>query len=156
MAKNKISGLNEAHSTLKFTYKTSLTTVHFLDVRISKDENGIIQTSVYTKPTDAHLYRHYTSFHPKHQKKSIPYSQAIRMKRICSTPDLFQEACKNLKMNLRNRGYPTALIDSAIRKAASKDRIDLLHFTNMPTTEPNPAIPFIVTYNPRTPPIKRI
>ena len=59
-------------------------------------------------------------------------------------------------MNLRNRGYPTALIESAIRKAASKDRIDLLHSTNTPTTEPNPAIPFIVTYNPRTPPIKRI
>ena len=151
-----ISGLNEAHSTLKLTYEASLTTVHFLDVRISKDENGIIQTSVYTKPTDAHLYLHYTSFHPKHQQKSIPYSQAIRMKRICSAPDLFQEACKNLKMNLRNRGYPTALIESAIRKAASKDRIDLLHSTNTPTTEPNPAIPFIVTYNPRTPPIKRI
>ena len=100
-----ISGLNEAYSTLKLTYEASLKTVHFLDVRISKDENGIIQTSVYTKPTDAHLYLHYTSFHPKHQKKSIPYSQAIRMKRICSTPDLFKKACKNLKMNLRT-GLP--------------------------------------------------
>ena len=108
------------------------------------------------KTTDAHLYLHYTSFHAKHQKKSIPYSQAIRMKRICSTPDLFQEACKNLKINPRKWGYPTALIDSAIGKAASKDRIDLLHSTNTPTTDPHPAIPFIVTYNPRTPPIKRI
>ena len=145
-----------AHSTLKLTHETSQTTVHFLDVCISKDKNSIFQTSVYTKPTDAHLYLHYTSFHPKHQKKSIPYSQAIRMKRMCSTPDLFQEACKNLKMNLRDRGYPTALIDFAIRKAASTDRIDLLHSTNTPTTEPNPAIPFIATYNPWTPPIKRI
>ena len=51
-----INGLNNSHSTLRFTSDESETTVNFLDVRITKDASGRIQTSLYSKPTDAHLY----------------------------------------------------------------------------------------------------
>ena len=42
-------------------------------------------TDLYTKSTDSHLYLHYSSFHPKHQKQNLPYSQALQLCRICST-----------------------------------------------------------------------
>lgn len=75
----KIS-LNSYHKTIKFTFETSDTEIHFLDTIIKKDNQGNLITSLYTKPTDAHLYLHYNSCHPQSQKRSIPYSQAIRIR----------------------------------------------------------------------------
>ena len=79
-----ISGLNRVHTTIKFTSDISDTSINFLDVKITKTSDGKLTTDLHTKPTDAHLYLHYTSYHPQHQKKSIPYSQAVRLRRICS------------------------------------------------------------------------
>ena len=45
-----INGLNNSHLTLRFTSDVSETTVNFLDVRITKDASGRIQTSLYSKP----------------------------------------------------------------------------------------------------------
>ena len=36
------------------------------------------------KLTDRNQYLHYTSSHPEHTKKSVVYSQVIRLSRICS------------------------------------------------------------------------
>ena len=48
------------------------------------DVFGIMSTDIYNKPTDKHQYLSPQSCHPKHCTKSIPYSQALRIKRICS------------------------------------------------------------------------
>ena len=74
-----LQALNQVNQSLKFTYDISPNQVHFLDVMIYKDNCGNLETGLYTKPTDPPLYLHFSSFHPKHQKKSIPYSQAIRL-----------------------------------------------------------------------------
>ena len=96
-----ISRLNQAHNTIKFTSDISETSVNFLDVKISKDIHGRLTTSLYTKPTDAHLYLHYSSYHPIQQKKSISFSQAVRIRRICSTIESYYEATLILKTNLQ-------------------------------------------------------
>ena len=72
-----LSALNDFHPAIKFMSNISQTEVNFLDVTVYKDRHRNIETGLYTKPTDAHLYLHYSSYHLKHQKKSIPYSQAI-------------------------------------------------------------------------------
>ncbi len=56
----------------------------FLDTTVKVDTDGSLYTTLYTKPTDTHTYLHYTSAHPSHQKKSGPYSQLVRVKRICT------------------------------------------------------------------------
>ena len=151
-----IYGLNNSHPTLRFTHEVNSTTVSFLDVSITNNNQGEIHTSLYSKPTDAHLYLHYTSYHPKHQKRSIPYSQAIRLRRICSTIETFHEACNKLKNNLRNRGYPTQLIEQAIQKAANTNRQDLLQLNSSQPNRSNNIIPFILTFNPGNPPVSKI
>ena len=47
-------------------------------------ENRKVETDLHVKPTSWHQYLHTKSCHPKHSKTAIPYSQALRIKRICS------------------------------------------------------------------------
>ena len=91
-----LEALNNFHESIKFTWDISQKNAHFLDVTVSKDNDGKIETSLYTKPTDTHLYLHYSSYHPAHQKNSIPYSQAIRLRRICSTTDHYWAAANQV------------------------------------------------------------
>ena len=76
--------LNNIHATIKFTSNHSLTNVPFLDVMVSL-HNGTIETDLYTKPTDKHQHLLSSSCHPQHTKKAIPFSLALRLRRICST-----------------------------------------------------------------------
>ena len=65
--------LSNLHPTIKFTCSHSLTNIPFLDVMVSL-KDGLIQTDLYTKPTDKHQYLLISSCHPTHIKCSIPYS----------------------------------------------------------------------------------
>ena len=74
---------NNVHPTIKFTHESSRNNISFLDT-YTTCENGIMSTDIYNKPTDKHQYLSPQSCHPKHCTKSIPYSQALRIKRIWS------------------------------------------------------------------------
>lgn len=82
--------MNNYHDTIKFTFNWSTEEVDFLDVTV-KLNDGIIQTDLYTKPTDKHQYLFFTSCHPSASKKGIPYAQALRIRRICSEDELFEK-----------------------------------------------------------------
>ena len=75
-----------------------------VDVQVI-NKGGVIETDLCTKPTDKHQYLYHTSCHPKDCKRSIPYSQALRLKRICSTPASFENRAKELTHFLVARGY---------------------------------------------------
>ena len=86
--KEFINYLNNAHDTIKFTYKWSKHEIDFLDVKVL-NESGVLETDVFIKPTDSHQYLHYSSCHPGACKRSIPYAQAMRLRRICSKSFFF-------------------------------------------------------------------
>ena len=48
------------------------TSLAFLDIKISTEDNGLF-TSVYYKPTDSHNYLLYSSSHPSHIKNSAKH-----------------------------------------------------------------------------------
>ena len=77
---------NNLHSTIKFKYSHSPSNIPFLDVMVSV-KDGSIETDLYTKPTDKHQYLLVSSCHPQHTKRAIPFSLALRLRRICSNPD---------------------------------------------------------------------
>ena len=66
---------------------------------------GKVATDLYVKATDNHQYLHSSSCHPYHYKKVIPYSQALRLNRICSDPISFDRRCNDLEKWLIERGY---------------------------------------------------
>ena len=70
-------------SDIKFTFDQSTEEVSFLDVCV-KIDCGVISTTVFSKPTDSHLYLNSNSNHPRHVIRNIPKSQLLRLRRICS------------------------------------------------------------------------
>ena len=78
-----IEHLNTVHPTIKFTSEISDTQKSFLDLSIYINQSTL-HTKLYTKPTDRHMYLNYFSEHPMSLKKSIPYSQFLRLKKIHS------------------------------------------------------------------------
>ena len=94
-----IKHLNTVHSTIKFTSDMSDTQISFLDLTIYIKQSAL-HTKLYTKPTDRHMYLNYLSEHPMSLKKSIPYSQFLRLKKIHSEPQHLLESCIHLGLAL--------------------------------------------------------
>ena len=81
--------LNDFNADLKLTYESNEKKSPFLGLKV-KFNQGKISTDLYIKSTDRHQYPHFTSSHPNHTKRSIVYSQGLRVKRICSEKEEFK------------------------------------------------------------------
>ena len=79
-----LNELNTKHTSIKFEFKHSRQQKEFLDTLVYIDNNNKLQATLYKKPSDRQNYLHSKSEHPYSLKKSIAYSQAFRIKRICS------------------------------------------------------------------------
>ena len=83
----------------QYNFKNSLkpfskTSIEFLDTTVYKSkEQSELLTTVYCKPTNRRNFLHYTSAYSTSLIKSIPYSQALRLKKICAETS---ELSKNL------------------------------------------------------------
>ena len=149
--KDFIKKLNNVHPTIKFEEKYSFDSINFLDTHIYKNKEGKLCSTLYVKPTDRQSYLHQKSYHPTAAKKSIAYSQALRIKRICTENSEFTKHANNLIQKLKLRGYKKEMSEEIIKKVNTIDRTTLL--------EPKPKItngvsPIIVTYHRNLPNIK--
>ena len=68
-----------------------------------------------------------SSCHPDHCKTSIPYSQALRLNRICSDTSSFDRRCNELEAWLIGRGYDERLVRSKVLNARKFSRSELLN-----------------------------
>ena len=98
-----INELNQKHKTIKFDFKYSKTKIEFLNVLVYKDINNKLQTTLYKKPTDRQSYLHTNSEHTRSSKENIRYSQALRVKRICSIIFKSKAHVKAIKKNVDTR-----------------------------------------------------
>ena len=87
----------------------------FLDCKVNLFEKKLA-TDLYVKPTDTHQYLDYTSSHPEHTKKSIVYSQTLRLRRICSFETDFLKRKNEMKSRFLKTGYPKRLTDNEMKK----------------------------------------
>ena len=99
-----LENLNSKHKTIKFEHNISHSKISFFDTLIYKDKNNSFQATLYRKSTDQQSYLHAHSDRPKSLKRSIPYSQALRIKIICSTLTEYKKHCAILNQNLIERG----------------------------------------------------
>ena len=114
----------------------------FLDLKVSLS-NGDFSTDLHVKYTDRHQFLHYTPSHPDHTKRSIIYSQALRISRICSNKSDFLKHLENMKSWFKVRGYPSKLIEQEMEKVKF-----FLNGTVVRQRDPRKGVPFVLTYHP--------
>ena len=140
--------LNHCVESIKFETDTSTESVHFLDVTVSLTDTGDIYTSLYTKPTDAHNYLSYYSCHPRNCRDAIPYSQFLRVRRICNDIDDFVFHARSLAKDFLRAKYPRDIIQKAFVRAFDLDRNDLLKPKFKGEKEKEDNIFLITTHHP--------
>ena len=133
-------------------WQISETSIAFLDINVSIDNNGL-STSVYYKPTYSHSYLLHSSSHPNHVKNSIPFSQFLRLRRLCSDEIDFSNKSEEILLLFKNRGYPDSVLKTAQQRAQTTNQ------QSAPPTsqkEENQRIPFTLTFHPLILPVKNI
>ena len=143
--------INEIHPTIKFDIQYSKKSINFLDTTITITTNNMIKTAIYNKPTDRKAYLHAKSYHPRRTKEAIAYSQALRMRRICSDQTDFERESEKLLKELVERGHDEKTTKTNIEKANQLDRSKLLEHKRK---ERNSRIP--LTYNKNLPDIQKV
>ena len=135
-----INYVNNFHPAFQFTWEISETSVSFLYIQVSINGNRLT-TSVFYKPTDSHSYLLYSSSHPNHTKQSIPFSQFLCLRRLCSEDEDFQSNSLEMREFFVQRGYPTSLLDTAFSKASQIPRSETLSNSVTNVTDHNRTPP---------------
>ena len=146
---------NSIHPRIKVEIEISNQQIAFLDVLVYKHE-GSLATTIYTKPTDKHMYLDQQSNHPMSTKNAIPYGLCIRAKRICSTPGEYQRNKNYIINNLHKRGYSKGHLTKVTKRVDHMDREDVLNYRKKERSTDKPRIPLVVTYGNYLPNIQRI
>ena len=123
---NFVDYLNSRVPTIKFTFEASLTQVNFLDTTVHIEPDGTIWTDLYCKPTDSHSYLRFDSSHPGHCCKSLPYSQFLRFRCICSHDTDFERHGALLVTYFTERGYTLQLLKDTFNQVKNFSRESLL------------------------------
>lgn len=118
--------MNRNNLNLFFTVTYDYHKVDFLEVSILKDENGTVTSKLFRKDTAGNMLLHANSFHPKSLKKSIPFSQFLRIKSNCTTDIDFQLEADALTSRLLARGYTKSRKKKAFNHVKIIRRQDLI------------------------------
>ena len=147
-----INSVNSFHPALKYTWEISENSLAFLDIKLSINDNGL-STSVHYKPTDSHNYLLHSSSHPQHVKNAIPFSQFLRLRRLCSDDTDFNNKCEEMCHFFKKRGYPDSAVNTGKHRAQEIDRETVLQTSQNEETD---RIPFTLTYHPQNLAIKNV
>ena len=104
-----INFVQNFHPAVKFNYEISEKSVTFLDLK-----QGKLTTSVHYQSTGSHSYLHYRSSHNPSTKNSIPFSQFLRLGRLCSDDTDFEEKAEEMANFFLERPYPENTVKKAL------------------------------------------
>ena len=141
---NNFGEKNSMKTDLKFTFETGKS-VPFLDTLVSLNGERL-KTTLYSKPTDAHLYLRKSSCHPPSCTKGIVKGELLRVRRICTLKEDFEKAAGKIMGYFSERGFKKEEMLVAYKDVLAKDRDDILEYKNKQTSE---RVPYVLTYHPR-------
>ena len=124
----------------------------FLDVKISIVGNKL-ETTVYSKPTDSHLYLHASSCHAKSSINGIPKGVSLRLRRLCSTDAEYDLKSADYKEYLAVRGYNEKTVEKEFSKIKSISRQKA---REPKKRENSSSVIFTTKFNPRGPNVRDI
>ena len=125
----------------------------FLDIKYLFDSEGRLHTDINIKKTDARVYLHFSSFHPRQTFPSIVYSQCLRYKRVINVGTLLTRRLTELKDCFLRSGYPKNMIDKIIMDVLKRPRN--LEPVNRQPKPPAPVM-WVHTYGAQSDVIKQL
>ncbi|BHF82521.1 hypothetical protein SprV_0802565900 [Sparganum proliferum] len=109
--------LNSIFPDIQFTMEEELNnTLAFLDVQVTKLEDGKIRTTVYRKATNTRRILHFKSNHPVGHKRSCVRTLFQRVQTHCSDDNGRKEEIKYLHALFKANGYPKSFIRKCLKK----------------------------------------
>ena len=112
-----------------------------------KPRDNRISTTIYYKDTDSHSYLNFSSSHPSSCKSSIPYSQFLRLRKICGENDDFDIEATKMETFFVGRGYPNDLIRRGRERATTRSWAEILE-GNAGNNTANDRVPLVTTFHP--------
>nr|VZI44724.1 unnamed protein product [Spirometra erinaceieuropaei] len=92
----------------------------FLDVQVSRQEDGTLQTGVFRKATDTEKILHYNSNHPLSHKRSCVRTLFRRIYTHCSTEAEKLRERKTLWRLFLANGYPHSFVNKCLYRRYTK------------------------------------
>ena len=140
--------LNSLDEDLKFTMEIARDCLCFLDLGISIVNNKLVIT-VYSKPTDGHLYLQSNSCHNPKSIDGIQKGVALRIRPICSSEQDYLEKSKGHMAYLVARGHSLRKVKETFENVGKMTRTEA-RVKKQRTIIKN-TIVFPAEYNPRGP-----
>jgi hypothetical protein len=122
--KSELDKANKSDRNIEITY-TIHSTVEFLDVLV-QNTNGRLLTSIFHKPAAEPYILPYTSDHPRHVHRNIPFAALLRAARICSNVHDFNMERVRIDMSLLLNEYPPAFITEHSNRIFEKFNVMVL------------------------------
>jgi hypothetical protein len=144
--------LNSIHENIKFTNDVDNNKGIFLDIEIFKgkrfEEDGRLDTRLYTKPMNNHLFLPYGSYHRAPLFKAMIQAGLKRRRLLCSSNDDYIIERDAFYRQHVNAGYPTQYLDKVF--AIEWTREELVNPKQEHKQKPIQPLLFKTTNTPRT------
>ena len=122
-------------------------------------KQGKLTTSVHYKSTDSHSYLDYRSSHnPSTKKKknnnNIPFSQFLRLHRLCTDDADFEEKAEEMASFFLQRRYPENMVKKALDQVRPIPQQKTLQPNSKTAAEERPIMSLL--YHPSTIRVRKI
>ena len=132
--------INNTTSNIKFTKEEEQNNqLAFLDILLTRTEDGTIQTQVYRKKTHTDQILNYNSNHPTQHKISCIRTLFNRINTHCNTEHAKTEERKFLYSTFTKNNYPIHFINKVLTRHNNKPATSDEH--SKPTTETRVRVP---------------
>jgi hypothetical protein len=112
--------LNSFHPSIQFTFEQEKNrNLAFLDVLVSRIQNGKLGHTVYRKPTHTDRYLNFNSYHTLGHKLSVIDSLVYRAFAVCDKLSLSKELF-HISQALLNNNFPLKIIKNSISKMRNR------------------------------------
>ena len=113
----------------------------------------LLDVRTHFKPTETFQYTHFSSCHPTNTKRGFIKGEALRLLRTNSIKANFEKFKQEFEVRLYNRGYPDTLVQNTLATVQFSDRTVAIRPKQK---QRNEILPFVTTYNPANPNLKKI
>ena len=108
--------LNQIQTSIKFTMEGEKDNcIFFLDISITRDHTGTLNTNIYRKPTHSERYLNFKSEHPLEHKFAVVNALTHRANSLIRDENKTRVELKHIENVLTLNGYPNWLLNRKLK-----------------------------------------